>query len=54
MNKSTGPQKGTPDGMGLRKGAVLQQSDPRREFKGLSVAKRYCSLDQIGDTFVQA
>ena len=35
MWKSTGPQKGKPDGMGLRKGAILQPARPGRAFKGL-------------------
>ena len=29
---------------GLRKGTVLQPSGPRRVFKGLGVAKRYCRI----------
>ena len=28
-------------------------SGPGRAFKGLGVAKRYCSIDSIGDRFVQ-
>ena len=53
MWKSTGPQKGKPDGMGLRKGAILQPARPGRAFKGLGSAKRYCRKDSIGDSFVQ-
>ena len=52
MWKSTGPQKGKPDGMGLRKGAILQPARPGRAFKGLGGAKRYCRKDSIGDRFV--
>ena len=39
MWKSTGSQKGKPDGMGLRKGAILQPFGLGRVFKGLDVAK---------------
>ena len=53
MWKSTGPQKGKPDGMGLRKGAILQPARPGRAFKGLGGAKRYCRKDSIGDNFAQ-
>ena len=35
----------------LHKGAVLQPLGPGRVFKGLGVAKRYCSIDSIGDRF---
>ena len=31
----------------------MQLSGAGRVFKGLSVAKRYCTVDSIGDTFVQ-
>ena len=48
----TGPQKGTPSGKGLRKGAVPQHPGPGRAFQGLGVAKRYCRRDSIGDSFV--
>ena len=37
----------------LHKEAVTQQSKGRRVFKDLGVAKRYCSINSIGDTFVQ-
>ena len=37
----------------LHKGTVSQQSGPGRAFKGLGVAKRYCSFDLIGDRFSQ-
>ena len=37
----------------LRKGAVVQPSGFGRSFKGLGVAKRYCSMGLIGDTFAQ-
>ena len=40
-------------GKGLHKGAVLQHSGPERAFKGLGIAKRCCSIDLIGDIFVQ-
>ena len=52
MWKSTGPQKGKPDGMGLRKGAILQPARPGRAFKGLGGAKQYCSINSIGDRFI--
>ena len=39
--------------VGLHKGAIMQQFSARRVFKGLGVAKRYCSTDLISDTFVQ-
>ena len=48
----TGPQKGTPSGKGLCKGAILQRFDPGRVFKGLVVAKRCCSADSISNTFI--
>ena len=50
---AVGPQKGKPDGMGLRKGAILQPARPGRAFKGLGGAKRYCRKDAIGDNFTQ-
>ena len=50
---STHPKKRPASVAELRKGAILQRSDPRRFFKGLGVAKWYCSIDSIGDTFVQ-
>ena len=31
----------------------MQPSGPGRVFKGLGVAKRYCSRDSIGNTFVR-
>ena len=37
----------------LHKGTVLQPSGPRRVFKGLGVAKRYCKINVISDTFMQ-
>ena len=37
----------------MHKGAVLQHSGPGRAFKGLGVAKRYCSNDSMGESFVQ-
>ena len=37
----------------VRKGAVTQHSRARRVFKDLGVSKRYCSIDSIGDIFVQ-
>ena len=37
----------------LRKGAILQLSGPGRVFKGLGLAKRYCSTNSIGNTFTQ-
>ena len=37
----------------LHKGAVVQHLDPGRVFKGFYVAKRYCSNDSGGNTFVQ-
>ena len=36
----------------LHKGAILQQFAEQRVFKGLGVAKRYCTIDSIGDTFM--
>ena len=38
---------------GLRKGAVLQRSGPERDFKSLGVAKRYCRINVISDSFLQ-
>ena len=35
----------------LHKGAILQPSGPGRAFKGLGVAKWYCSMDSIGNGF---
>ena len=40
-------------GGGLHKGAVTQRSDDRWVFKGLGIAKLYCSIYWFGDTFVQ-
>ena len=37
----------------LQKGTVLQLPDPGRVCKGLGVAKRYCRVKVIGDTFLQ-
>ena len=37
----------------LRKGTVLQRPSPGRVGKGLGVAKRYCRIKVIGDTFLQ-
>ena len=31
----------------------VQHSGPGRAFKGLGVAKKYCRMDSIGDSFVQ-
>ena len=38
---------------GLQKGTVSQLPDPGRVYKGLGVAKRYCRITVIGDTFLQ-
>ena len=54
MDKSTGSKpdpEGNPQREGLRKGAVLQLCGPEQSSKGLGVAKRYCSIDSIGDRF---
>ena len=57
MNKLTGsklgPEKEITTERGLHKGAILQTSGSGRTFKGLGVAKRYCRLDSIGDTFMR-
>ena len=37
----------------LHKGTVLQPPNPGQAFKGLGGAKRYCSTDSIGDSFMQ-
>ena len=37
----------------LHKGAVLQPSGTGRAFKGLGVAKRYCRINVISDSFPQ-
>ena len=37
----------------LQKGAITQQPSDQRTFKGLGVAKRYCRISLIGDTFMQ-
>ena len=37
----------------LQKGPVSQLLSPGRVGKGLGVAKRYCRMDVIGDTFLQ-
>ena len=37
---------------GLHKGAVSQRFHALRVFKGLGVAKRYCSTNFIGNTFI--
>ena len=37
---------------GLRKGTALQRLDPGRVDKGLGVAKRYCRIKVIGNTFI--
>ena len=37
----------------MHKGAVVQPSDPGRVFKRLGVAKRYCRIHSIGNTFMQ-
>ena len=31
----------------------MQPSGPAQAFKSLGVAKRYCRMDSIGDTFMQ-
>ena len=38
---------------GLHKRTVLQRSGAGRIFKGLGVAKRYCRINVISDTFMQ-
>ena len=42
-----------PSDGGLHKGAVLQPSGPGRVFKDLGVAKRYCRINVISDSFLQ-
>ena len=42
-----------PSDGGVHKGAISQSSGLGRAFKGLGVAKRYCSRDSIGNTFVR-
>ena len=37
----------------LHKRVIVQRSSDRRAFKGSSVAKQYCRIDSIGNTFVQ-
>ena len=37
----------------LQKGTIAQRSGPGRVFKGLGVAKRYCRINVISDTFMQ-
>ena len=37
----------------LHKRAVLQRSGPGRFFKGLGVAKKYCSPESNGEGFVR-
>ena len=38
---------------GLQKRSVLQRSGAGRVFKSLGVAKRYCRINVISDTFMQ-
>ena len=38
---------------GLRKGTITQRSSTRRVSKGLGVARRCCTIDSIGDIFMQ-
>ena len=44
---------GSPHPDGLHKGPVVHPSGPGRVCKGLGVAKRYCRIKGIGDTFLQ-
>ena len=56
MDKSTGtkPDLRRESSKGrLYKGGFLQPASPGRAFKGLWIAKQYCSMDLNGDSFVQ-
>ena len=44
---------GNRQGWTLHKRAITQRSERGLFFKGLGVAKRYCTIDSIGDSFVQ-